>query len=298
VNPVDPVVPLELRAAPGLITPACTRDEAPRRFAGVSRLFGGEAFLRIASAHVCVVGLGGVGSWAAEALARSGVGRLTLIDLDHIAESNINRQVLALDSTAGMAKVDAMRARIADLAPDCLVSTVDDFVSADNVAALVPADALVIDAIDQVRAKAAIVALCRRRNQRLLICGGAGGRSDPLCLRREDLARTTGDALLASLRARLRREQGFPRKAGKRFGFEAIYSDEPMAGQGGAPQGGGASLNCAGYGSLVTVTAAMGLAAAARALDLLRAPWTVKSSAAVPLKDNPDGEPEAELIAA
>jgi tRNA A37 threonylcarbamoyladenosine dehydratase len=250
------------------VGPACTREEAPRRFAGVARVFGGEGFVRLAASHVCIIGLGGVGSWAAEALARSGIGRLTLIDLDHVAESNINRQVLALDSTTGMAKVEAMRARIADIAPDCLVDIVDDFVTPENAAALVPVDALVIDAVDQVRAKAALVALCRTRGQRLLLCGGAGGRTDPLRLKREDLARTTGDALLASLRARLRREHDFPRKAGKRFGFEAIYSDEPMRGIPTAAPG--AALNCAGYGSLVTVTAAMGLAAAARALELLQ----------------------------
>jgi tRNA A37 threonylcarbamoyladenosine dehydratase len=239
----------------------------PRRFVAVSRVLGDDAFARVAAAHVCVIGLGGVGSWAAEALARSGVGRLTLIDLDHVAESNLNRQVLALESTLGAAKVEAMRARIADIAPDCRVETVDDFVTPENAADTVPVEAIVVDAIDQVRAKAALVALCRLRGQRLLVCGGAGGRVDPLRLRRDDLALTKGDALLASLRARLRREQGFPREAGRRFGVEAIYSDEPMTGarSGDAP---GAALSCAGYGSLVTVTAAMGMAAAARALEL------------------------------
>lgn len=262
---------------------------APRRFSGVARVFGEEAFARIAAAHVCVIGLGGVGSWAAEALARSGVGRLTLIDLDHVAESNLNRQVLALESTLGAAKVEAMRARIADIAPQCRVSIVDDFVTPENAAQRVPPDAIVVDAIDQVRAKVALVALCRERRQKLVVCGGAGGRHDPLRLRRDDLAGTKGDALLSSLRARLRREHGFPREPGKRFGVEAIYSDEHMAGgrasgdtsqadgaqsdaaRADAPQAGGAGLSCAGYGSLVTVTAAMGMAAAARALDFARA---------------------------
>jgi tRNA A37 threonylcarbamoyladenosine dehydratase len=271
----------------------------PRRFSGVARVFGDEAFARIAAAHVCVIGLGGVGSWAAEALARSGVGRLTLIDLDHVAESNLNRQVLALESTLGAAKVEAMQARIADIAPECRVSIVDDFVTPENAAQRVPPDAIVVDAIDQVRAKVALVALCRERRQKLVVCGGAGGRHDPLRLRRDDLAGTKGDALLSSLRARLRREHGFPREPGKRFGVEAIYSDEHMTGgrasgdtsqagaaqseaaqadaaqadgaQADAAQAGGAGLSCAGYGSLVTVTAAMGMAAAARALDFARA---------------------------
>lgn len=253
------------------MTSACVLVEPPRRFAGVARLLGDAAYARIAAAHVCVIGIGGVGSWAAEALARSGVGRLTLIDLDHVAESNLNRQVVALDSTLGAAKVEAMRGRIADIAPDCRVGVVDDFVSPENAADVVPDDAIVIDAIDQVRAKAALAALCRARGQKLIICGGAGGRHDPLRLRRDDLSCTKGDALLSSLRARLRREHGFPREAGKRFRVEAIYSDEHMAGGHGAEAaGGGAALSCAGYGSIVTVTAAMGLAAAARAIDIAR----------------------------
>ena len=250
------------------ISEACVAALAPpRRFVAVSRVLGDAAFARVAAAHACVIGLGGVGSWAAEALARSGVGRLTLIDLDHVAESNLNRQVLALESTLGAAKVEAMRARIADIAPDCRVTAVDDFVTPENASAVVPGDAVVIDAIDQVRPKAALVALCRARRQHLIVCGGAGGRTDPLRLRRDDLALTKGDALLASLRARLRREQGFSREPGRRFGVEAIYSDEPMAG-GRAGEAPGAALSCAGYGSLVTVTAAMGMAAAARALEL------------------------------
>jgi len=246
--------------------PVALAPDTPRRFSGVARVFGDAGFARIAAAHVCVIGLGGVGSWVAEALARSGVGRLTLIDLDHVAESNLNRQVLALESTLGAAKVDAMRARIADIAPQCRVVTVDDFVTPDNVAACVPADAIIVDAIDQVRSKAALIALCRQRRQTLVVCGGAGGRVDPLRLRRGDLAQAQGDPLLAALRARLRREQGFTREPGKRFGVEAIYSDEPMTG--GRAAGGGAALSCAGYGSLVTVTAAMGMAAAARVLAL------------------------------
>jgi tRNA threonylcarbamoyladenosine dehydratase len=248
--------------------------ETPRRFAGVARLFGESALGRIRAAHVCVVGIGGVGSWAAEALARSGVGRLTLIDLDHVAESNLNRQVLALESTLGAAKVDAMRMRIADIAPACDVTGVDEFVTPENASAIVPPDAIVVDAIDQVRAKAALVALCRERGQPVIVCGAAGGRHDPLRLHRDDLARIRGDALLSSLRARLRREHGFTRDAGRDFGVPAIHSSEPPGGEtvgSGASEAPGAALACSGYGSIVTVTAAMGLAAASWAIDRARA---------------------------
>lgn len=245
-----------------------------RRFGGVARLYGEAALDALAQAHVCVVGVGGVGSWAAEALARSGIGRLTLVDADHVAESNLNRQVHALDSTLGAAKIDVMRARIADIAPRCAVRVVDDFVTVGNVADLVPAGSFVVDAIDAPRAKAALVAWATRCRQPIVVCGAAGGRTDPLRLRRADLARTTGDALLASVRTRLRREHGFPREPGAGFGVTAIFSDEPAAVQRGRPTPGGAAgfaLSCAGYGSVVTVTAAMGLAAAATALDGLAA---------------------------
>ncbi len=244
-----------------------------RRFGGVARLYGAAALQRLAAAHVVVVGVGGVGSWAAEALARSGVGRLSLIDLDHVAESNINRQVMALESTVGAAKVQAMAVRCRDIAPGCRVDPIEEFVTADNVATLLPpADAL-IDAIDQPRAKAALIARARRLRLPLVVCGGAGGRSDPLRLQRSDLALARGDALLASVRARLRREHGFPREAGHRFDVLAVHSSEPMAGRDAAAAalsaGAGAPLACAGYGSIVTVTAALGLAAAQTAIDRL-----------------------------
>ena len=225
------------RQADALMEPAVEQ----RRFGGVARLFGAEGAARIRRAHVAIAGVGGVGSWAAEALARSGVGTLTLIDLDHVAESNINRQVHALESTLGMAKAEAMRARIADIAPGCTVNAVDDFVTRDNVAALVP-DGVdwVIDAVDQVGAKAALVAHCRACGIAVVACGAAGGRTDPLQLRQDDLAQTQGDALLAAVRADLRRRHGFPKAAtgspqakgyararrAAAFGVPAIYCDE------------------------------------------------------------------------
>jgi tRNA A37 threonylcarbamoyladenosine dehydratase len=244
-------------------------SDRERRFGSLSRLYGEPAQNRLAAAHVCVVGVGGVGSWSAEALARSGVGRLTLIDLDHIAESNINRQVHALNATLGASKIEVMRDRIAQISPDCVVTTVDDFVTADNAGQLIPGDAWLIDAIDQPRAKAAMIALARGRDQPVVVCGAAGARTDPLALTRDDLALTRGDALLASVRARLRREHGFPREAGRRFGVVALYSREVPGAAPPAACAPGAPLACAGYGSAVTVTGTMGFAAAAWVIDAI-----------------------------
>ena len=266
---ISPVCPAAEPPGPPVppVPPVPDDDRAGRAFGGVARVFGDAGLARLRAAHVCVVGIGGVGSWAAEALARSGVGHLTLIDLDHIAESNLNRQVHALGSTLGASKITVMRDRLLDIAPDCRIELVDDFIDPDNVALRVPAEAIVIDAIDSPRAKAALIALCRRRSQPVIVCGAAGGRTDPLRLSIDDLALTRGDALLAAVRARLRREHGFTRETGRAFGVPVIHSSEPPAGGGGprAP-GGGAPLACAGYGSMVTVTATMGMAAAAHAI--------------------------------
>ena len=242
-----------------------------RRFGGVERLYGTGALLRAAAAHVVVVGIGGVGSWAAEALARSGVGRLTLIDLDHVAESNVNRQVHALESNFGAAKVVAMRERIAAINPACVVQAVEEFIDESNVAVLIPPCDAVIDAIDQVRAKAALIVHCQRHGIPLVTTGGAGGKSDPAMIRVDDLARTTQDPLAAKLRAALRRDYGFPRK-GARFGVDCVYSLEPVrrpeAAACDVDEGneGLHGLNCAGYGSSVCVTAGFGFAAASRVL--------------------------------
>jgi tRNA A37 threonylcarbamoyladenosine dehydratase len=250
-----------------------------RRFAGVDRLHGPGALARLAAAHVCVVGIGGVGSWAAEALARSGVGRLTLIDLDHVAESNVNRQIQALTDTIGQAKVLAMKQRIAAINPSCTVTTVEDFVTEDNVAGLIPACDAVIDAIDQVRPKAAMIAHCRRAKLAVVTTGGAGGRTDPARLKVDDLSRTTQDALASKLRAKLRKDYGFPREPKKKFGVACVYSDEPIRRPANAEAcdiddhvAGLHGLNCAGYGSSVCVTATFGFAAAARAVGILLSP--------------------------
>lgn len=251
-----------------------------RRFGGIDRLYGAGSADRLAAVHACVIGIGGVGSWAAEALARSGVGRMTLIDLDHVAESNINRQAHAVENTLGMAKVGAMAARIAAIDPHCRVDTVEDFLTAENADELLQGFDVVIDAIDNVRAKVAIAVACRERRLPLVMAGGAGGKRDPSRIGVDDLARTLQDPLLAKVRARLRKEHGFTRDPKKKFGIEAVFSAEPLrfpavdpcdAAHGGvasAPQG----LACAGYGSSMAMTASVGLLCAARALEqLLRA---------------------------
>jgi tRNA A37 threonylcarbamoyladenosine dehydratase len=248
--------------------------DVQRRFGGIERLYGPGILARLAAAHVVVVGIGGVGAWAAEALARSGVGRLTLIDLDHVAESNINRQVQALSATLGQAKVLAMQERIAAINPACVVTTIEEFIAEDNVDRLIPACGAVVDAIDQVRAKAALIAHCRRAKIPVVTTGGAGGRTDPTRIRGDDLSRTVQDALASKVRARLRKDYGFPREPKKKFGVACVFSDEQIR----RPAGGEAcdvdeaglhGLNCAGYGSSVCVTAAFGFAAAARVLGIL-----------------------------
>lgn len=277
---IDP----DLAAVAAQFDAADASVDADRRFSGVRRLYGDEAFARFGAAHAVVVGVGGVGSWAAEALARSAVGRITLLDLDHVAESNINRQIHALDGTVGQAKVIAMAARIADINPGCRVDCIEEFVSADNVGSLLPAADVVIDCIDQVAAKAALLAWFRREQVAVITCGAAGGRRDPTRIRFDDLARATGDPLLAKLRHRLRREHGFPREGSsgrpRKFDIVAVFSDEPVATPV-APNGcdwdvpTSSGLACSGYGSCVTVTAPLGFAAAAQALErLARVPAT------------------------
>lgn len=242
-----------------------------RRFGGIARLYGPGSRERLAAAHACVIGIGGVGSWAAEALARSGVGHLTLVDLDHVAESNINRQVHALSGTLGQAKVQAMGERIAAVNPHCRLSLIEDFVTPENVADLLPACDAVVDAIDQVRAKAALVAHCRRAGLYLVTTGGAGGRTDPTQIRVDDLSRTIQDPLASKVRAQLRKTYGFPREPKKKFGVECVYSLEPVARPVACDtdEQGLHGLSCAGYGSSACVTAAFGLAAAARVLARL-----------------------------
>ena len=236
-----------------------------RRFAGVSRLYGADLRERFHQATVVVAGLGGVGSWAAEALARTGIGHLVLVDFDHIAESNTNRQLHALEGQYGKAKVQAMSERIQQITPDISLTVCDEFLDPENLDAIVPKDALVLDATDSVQTKIALVLWATQNNRLLVMCGAAGGKTDPTSVRCDDLSRTEQDALLAKVRQGLRQDHGFSRNLKKKMGVRAIYSHEPRAG---ASSGG---LACSGYGSTVMVTAACGLAAAAEILNLIAA---------------------------
>ena len=239
--------------------------DTERRFGGLRRLYGGAGYERIRAARIAVVGLGGVGSWAVEALARSGVAELTLIDLDHVAESNINRQVQALGATIGQAKAGALRGRIADIHPECIVHAVEEFVDDSNWPALLPAAVdVVIDACDQVRAKAALGAWSLATGTPLIVVGAAGGKRQPQAVQVDDLALVTHDPLLASLRQRLRQHHGAARTGV--IGLRCVFSREAVR----APEGAGevdGGLNCHGYGSSVGVTATFGMVAANLALE-------------------------------
>jgi tRNA A37 threonylcarbamoyladenosine dehydratase len=256
--------------------PVVTPDDADlaRRFGGLERLYGVPGAARIRDAHVMIAGIGGVGSWAVEALARSGVGRLTLIDLDHISESNINRQIHALDETVGQAKVEAMRERIAHINPACKVLAIDEFVEPGNWQTLLAtaqaangAVDAVVDACDQVKAKLAMAAWARETGAGFITVGAAGGKRLAHKVDIDDLTLVTHDPLLAQLRQRLRKEYGAPRE-GKKIGVACVFSRESVAPPDAscAVEGDG-SLNCHGYGSVVSVTATFGQCAAGWVLD-------------------------------
>jgi tRNA A37 threonylcarbamoyladenosine dehydratase len=242
-----------------------------RRFGGIRRLYGVDALERFQRAHICVVGIGGVGSWAAEALARSAIGRITLIDLDMVAESNVNRQIHALGDEFGKAKTTAMAERIRAINPVCQINEIEDFVAPDNLNQILDKGFdYVIDAIDQARTKAAMIAWCKTHEIPLITAGGAGGQMDPTRIEIADLSRTVQDPLLSKVRSLLRKEYGFTRDPKKKFGIPAVFSSEPLR----YPENGAAcdeaptlaGLNCAGYGSSVCVTAPFGLFAASEVL--------------------------------
>jgi tRNA A37 threonylcarbamoyladenosine dehydratase len=243
-----------------------------RRFGGVGRLYGERALERFKTAHVCVIGVGGVGSWIVEALARSAVGQLTLIDLDNVAESNINRQIQALTDTIGQPKIEALRDRIAQINPFCKVNLVEDFIEPDNIAQMIGGKDFdyVVDAIDSVKAKAALIAFCRDHAIPLLTSGGAGGQLDPTKIEVRDLARTEQEPLLKKVRKVLRAQYGFSRGEKQKYHIDAVFSMEPLR----YPEAEDAceiessitGLNCAGFGSSMVVTASFGMIAAAHIL--------------------------------
>ena len=250
---------------------AASEPDLERRFGGLRRLYGDAGYARIRAARIAIVGVGGVGSWAAEALARCGVAALTLVDLDHVAESNINRQVQALGATIGQAKVLALRERIKDIHPGCTVHCIEEFVDASNWPALLahPVDA-VIDACDQVRAKETIAAAALTSNTPLVVAGAAGGKRKAHEVQLDDLARVTHDPLLAALRQRLRKFHGAPRDG--TIGVRCVFSREAVQAPAGDDCAVDGTLNCSGYGSSVTVTATFGMVAANATLESLLDP--------------------------
>lgn len=249
------------------------------RFGGIGRLYGTAALTAFAGAHVCVIGIGGVGSWAAEALARSGIGAITLIDLDDICVSNTNRQIHALTSTIGQDKVTVMAARIREINPQCRVEMVEDFISTDNLFALLDQGfSYVVDCIDSVKSKTALIAFCKRNKIPLVTIGGAGGQLDPTQITVGDLAMTTNDPLLAKVRNNLRRDFNYSRNVKRRFGIDAVYSTEqlkypqPDGSVCGAKSSndGAMRLDCSsGFGAVTVVTASFAFVAVSRVLKKL-----------------------------
>lgn len=242
------------------------------RFSAISRLYGVDGLARIRAAHVCVIGLGGVGSWVVEALARSGIGSLTLVDMDEVCLSNVNRQIHAMDGTIGQTKASALAARVKKIAPECAVVCEEVFFTESTMARLLePEYDTIIDAIDATKHKCLLIAEARKRRLNLITCGGAGGCIDPGRIKIQDLARTINDPLLLQVRKKLRRDYGFPKLSRQKFKIDCVYSDEPPV----FPQADGSvacerepgtdyRLNCdAGFGSATFVTGTVGFFLAA-----------------------------------
>lgn len=245
-----------------------------RRFGGIARLYGEAALHRFSQAHVCIVGVGGVGSWVVEALARSGIGALTLIDLDNVTESNINRQLPALISLIGKPKVEALAERIADINPDCQVTCIEDFVDQDNLATLFQHRFdFVIDAIDQIGIKTQMAAHFVATEQPFVVSGSAGGQKNAALIQCADLSRVTHDRLLANMRYSLRKKYHFSRDPKNKMHIPCVYSTEnatpPQAGECVQNQSAPHGLSCAGYGASMIVTASFGLRCAQTCLDYL-----------------------------
>lgn len=243
----------------------------PRRFGGIARLYGQKSFDFFTSSHVCVVGLGGVGSWAVEALARTGVGKLTLIDLDNVALSNVNRQQPAVDSQLGMPKTEAMARRVRDINPMCQLTLIEDFVDEENIAQIFekPFD-FVIDAIDQVKVKAAMANHFLSRKQAFVVSGGAGGRTDLMQIETAGIDEVTHDPLLANMRYTLRKRYGFKDKEKLLKKILCVFSREEII----RPEKEAAcdvlqGLSCAGFGASMMVTASFGLACTTSAINYL-----------------------------
>ena len=252
------------------------------RFGSLARLYGAEGLQKIQNAHYCVVGIGGVGSWVVEALARSGVQRLTLIDGDDISRSNVNRQCHALESTIGKMKAEVMKQRVLDINPECSVTAVEQYLDNDNIFDLLLPDNsqpfdCVIDAIDRVKYKALMIYFCKRNKLPVVATGGAGGLLDPSQIEVKDLSRTWNDPLASAVRLALRQVHNFARDPKRSFGVPCVYSTEQQRypdkdGNVGYQKPGVArlSLDCSyGYGSSVMVTSTFGFIAAATAFKIV-----------------------------
>ena len=269
-----------------LITSDEDSEQYERRFKGTQTLYGNSAVDTFSTAHVYVIGVGGVGSWAAEALARTAVGHITLIDLDVLVASNVNRQLPALDSTFGQSKIGAMAARIREINPKVTLHLVDDFLTTDNVATLLPSRAqvkiaaqtgpiVILDCVDDMNAKLAIALHCRFNKLKLVCAGGAGGKIDPSQIKVGDLRDSYQDPLLAKLRSKLRHEKGINSALKEKFGIKCVYSTEPPRVDKSCQTGG---LQCGGYGSAVVVTSVVAMLMVSEALQLLLKQAAIKPS--------------------
>lgn len=248
------------------------------RFGGIARLYGQQAFDIIRQSHICVIGIGGVGSWTAESLARSGIGQITLIDHDDIAESNINRQIHSLSKTIDQSKVETMAQRILQINPDCKVNVIDDFITDANCQKYLQQDYdYVIDAIDSIKFKCAIIYYCKRNKIPVITTGGAGGLTDPTMIDVSDLAKTWNDPLAAKVRSQLRYQYGYTKNPKRSFGIKCVFSTQQQRypNDDGSvdyakPGIKGVHLDCSmGFGSATQVTATFGFIASAKAIEAI-----------------------------
>ncbi|QIC60723.1 tRNA threonylcarbamoyladenosine dehydratase [Acinetobacter schindleri] len=242
-------------------------DEYDRRFAGVAKIYGDDSFHHYENSHVMVIGIGGVGSWAVEALARTGIGELTIVDMDVVAASNINRQLPAMTTTLGREKIEIMAERCRAINPRIKVNLIDDYLSPENVKEILAGNPdIILDCIDDVKAKFALMLHCRFNKIPLIVSGGAGGKLDPLKIRVADLSKTEQDPMLAKLRAQLR-AKGICKKPKEKFGITCVYSiDNPFSSADVCPSAG---LRCGGYGSAVVVTSSFAMIAVSEVLKKL-----------------------------
>lgn len=247
-------------------------DNYEQRFGGIARLYGNAGLSRLRQAHICVIGIGGVGSWVVEALARSGIGKITMIDMDDICVTNINRQLPALSGNIGKLKTEVMAERVKLINPECDVRIIDDFLSVENLAEYLVSDYdYVIDAIDNVRVKAALINFCKRRKIKVITIGGAGGQTDPSQIQIADISKTVQDPLMAKVRSALRKDYGFSQDPKRKFGVDSVFSTQQLI----FPKIEGscessATMNCAnGFGAATMITATFGFFAVSRVIDKL-----------------------------